>query len=585
MAINVIGISAFYHDSACCLLQDGKIRAAAEEERFTRVKADRSLPINAFRYCLGEAGLSISDISCVAYYEDPVKKLARQLWSGIHGDPSGLLKGINPRKKVEQQIREMIGYEGEILYIDHHMSHAASSFYFSGFERAAIMTVDGVGEWATTTYGTGDEKGITIFEEVAFPDSLGLLYATITSYLGFGVNDGEYKVMGLAPYGKPLYTDKVRQLIETGDNGQYRLDMKFFAFLTGNRMYTDTLSDLFGRSPRKEDEQMEQFHMDLAKSLQVILEEVLLEKANYLFRETGLDDLCMAGGVALNCVANGKILKNGPFKRLFVQPAANDAGGAIGAAAIAHRKLSGESLPVKRLDHVYLGPSFSNDEIHKILEATSIQYGNFTWHREELLQLTAGKLAAGEVIGWFQGRMEFGPRSLGSRSILADPRNEHMRDRINDMVKKRENFRPFAPAILDSQVSFHFDIDHSSPFMLETCEVISSLHLPAITHIDNSARVQTVDKRTNCIFYELLDSFFQLTGCPILLNTSFNIKGEPIVCSPEDAIKCFISTDIDCLVIGDYLIEREGNNFDLLKVILQSDMAKIEASHDVYTFI
>ena len=583
--MNIIGISAFFHDSACCLLQDGKITAAVEEERFSRIKADPALPRLAIKHCLDNAGLSISDIDCIAYYENPEKKLARQLWSGVLGSSADVLKKVAPQL-VEREIRSILGFEGLIKMVDHHMSHAASSFFFSGFEESAIFTVDGVGEWATTTYGLGSGNKINIFEEVAFPDSLGLLYSTITSYLGFGVNDGEYKVMGLAPYGKPLYLDKMRALIEMKEQGQYRLNMEYFGFLTGNKMYTEKLFSLFGRPPREEDAELEVFHTDIAKSLQVLLEEILIEKANYLHGQTGADNLCMAGGVALNCVANGQLLRKGPFKKLFVQPAANDAGGSIGAAAAAHIELTNTRPAYERLSSPYLGPSYSNKEIHKFLQSTSLEYLNCTGDTEKLLAVTAQRISEGKVVGWFQGRMEFGPRSLGARSIIADPRNATMRDRINSMVKKREGFRPFAPAVLDYKASEHFDMDHDSPFMLETCDVISPLSLPAITHVDNSARVQTVHREMNPIFFDLITAFDKLTGCPIVLNTSFNIKGEPIVCSPEDAIRCFITTDIDLLVIGDFIIEREKNNFIFLPLLLSREHVKGSGiGHDVYTFV
>ncbi|NML38645.1 carbamoyltransferase [Chitinophaga sp. G-6-1-13] len=425
-----------------------------------------------------------------------------------------------------------------------------------------------------------------IFEEVDFPDSLGLLYSTITSYLGFGVNDGEYKVMGLAPYGNPLYTDKIRALITEEGKGQFRLDMKYFDFLAGKRMYSDYLSELFGRPPREEDAAMDQFYIDVARSMQKVLEEILIAKASYLYETTGEENLCMAGGVALNCVANGQVLRNTPFRQLFVQPAANDAGGAIGAAALAHVELTGSRPRKEKLQHVYLGPAFSAGEINKLLKATSIQYTDYRGNRSGLLEHTASKLNEGKVIGWFQGRMEFGPRSLGSRSILADPRSPLMRDRINAMVKKREGFRPFAPAILDKRATEHFDLDHPSPFMLETCQVVSPLDLPAITHVDGSARVQTVHRETNERFYELLRAFDRLTGCPILLNTSFNIKGEPIVCTPEDAVRCFITTDIDCLILGDFILDREENNLELLKLLLMHDVVRQSGiTHDVYTFV
>lgn len=584
--MNIVGISAFFHDAACCLIQDGILKSAAEEERFTRIKADPSIPGNALKYCLREANLTIKDIDCIAYYEDPQKKMARQIWSGVLGNASNLLSKTDPRY-VERQIREVLGYNGLVKYVDHHMSHAASSFYFSGFEEAAVFTIDGVGEWATTTYGSGRGKKIEIFEEVQFPDSLGLLYSTITSYLGFGVNDGEYKVMGLAPYGQPLYIDKMRQLIQMEQEGQFRLNMKYFDFLTGNTMYSPCLFDLFEQPVRKENGEMTQFHKDVAKSLQVILEEVLIEKSRYLHKKTGVTNLCLAGGVALNCVANGKILKNGPFEQLFVQPAANDAGGAIGAAAVAYVELTDQKINSGKLSHVYLGPSYSSAEVKKLLTAAEVNYIDCSNRFDLLCQRLAKSLSEGKVIAWFQERMEFGPRSLGARSILADPRNKDMRDRINAMVKKREGFRPFAPVVIESKAADHFDLDHPSPFMLETCQVISALDLPAITHVDGSARVQTVNQQTNQRLYDLLTAFEQATGCPILLNTSFNVKGEPIVCTPEDALKCFITTDIDCLVMQDFIIERTDNNFEFLEYLLMFDTARSVQgiTHDVYTFI
>lgn len=575
--MNVIGISAFYHDAACCLLQDGILTAAAEEERFTRIKADPSLPANAFHYCLNAGGITLPEIDCIAYYEDPVKKLARQLWSGV---------GNYSPHRVENKIRHILGYEGEIRFIDHHFSHAASCFYYSGFPESAILTVDGVGEWATTTYGIGKGNSIDLFEEVCFPDSLGLLYSTITSYLGFGVNDGEYKVMGLAPYGKAVYKDVIRKLIAEQQDGQYSLNMEYFGFLLGQCMYTPELPALLKQAPRKEEEEILQFHKDIAKSLQCVLEELLIEKATYLHRKTGLDNLCMAGGVALNCVANGEILRKSPFKQLFVQPAANDAGGALGAAMAAQVQLSGEQPPLQRMRHVYLGPSASSASVARLLQSTSIKYKEYRNDLSGLLQMTARRLADNKVIGWFQGRMEFGPRSLGARSILANPCNADMRERINAMVKKREGFRPFAPAVPDYKAAAHFDLHHPSPFMLETCQVISPLDLPAITHVDGSARVQTVSREVNARFFDLLETFDQLTGCPILLNTSFNVKGEPIVCTPEDAIRCFVTTDIDCLVIEDLIIDREDNDFALLQLLFQSENVKADGiTHDVYTFV
>jgi carbamoyltransferase len=587
MATNIIGISALYHDSACCVLVEGKLIGAAQEERFTRKKADFSIPVNAFRYCLEAADLSLPDIDCLAFYEDPKKKIERQLWSGIIDAPAKLNR-LNRKSEIERQIRAKLGYEGIIKYYDHHASHAASGFYFSGFKEAAILTFDGVGEWATTTYGRGVENKIDIFDEVYFPDSLGLLYSSITSYLGFEVNGGEYKVMGLAPYGKPEFVEKMWELIENGADGAYSLNMKYFSFLKGERMYSEEMFDLFGRRSRQKGSEIEQFHKDMAKSLQIVLEDVLLSKAQYLHRITGMENLCMAGGVALNCVANSHILNRGPFKRLFVQPAANDAGGALGAAALAYTEISHGTAPIQKLTHVYLGPGYSSGEVRKLLNSASISFSDYETDTGTLLRRTAERIADGKVIGWCQGRMEFGPRSLGGRSILADPRDCGMRDRINSMVKMREGFRPFAPAVLDCMAKEHFDIDHESPYMLETFNVRSMLDLPAITHVDNSARVQTVSREHNEIFYDLLEEFYALTGCPILLNTSFNVNHEPIVCSPEDVVRCFVMTDIDCLVIGDYLIDKGENDFTTWRSLLLEQEGHERAntiSNVVYTFI
>jgi len=561
-SLNIVGISAGYHDSACCLMQDGVLIAAAQEERFSRIKHDKSFPRRAFRYCLEQAGITIADIDCIAYYEDPCHKLGRQLWMGMMPNISAsrrraILDRLM-RCQPQQVIRTMLGYEGPIEVTDHHLSHAASSYYFSGFQEAAILTVDGVGDWSTTTYGMGKGAHVERFEQVDFPDSLGFFYSSITSYLGFEINDGEYKVMGLAPYGKPIFVDQLRELLEPGAGGQYRLNMKYFAFLSEDCMYTQEICSLLGRSPRKPESEILPFHQDVARSLQVVLEEILLEKVRYLYGRVPSENLCMAGGVALNCVANSRIRKDGPFKRLFVQPAAGDAGGALGAAALAHVRLSGERPASEALEHVYLGPSYSSSEVSTILQASSAKFQDYRNRAGDLIRTTVDHLVAGKVVGWFQGRMEFGPRALGSRSILADPRRPEMRDRINALVKMREAFRPFAPAVSDAKAREHFDLDYPSPFMLETCQATSRHDLPAITHVDGSARVQTVDPKVNARFAALLDEFNYRTGCPILLNTSFNIRGEPIVCSVVDALLCFARTKIDLLVIEDFIIERSG---------------------------
>lgn len=558
---NIMGISAGYHDSACCLLQDGVLVAAVQEERFSRVKNDRSFPRKAFRHCLEAGSISLGDIDCIAYYEDPCLKLGRQIWMSMIPDIStDRLNATADRltRRSPQDFIRRFGYEGPIEVVDHHLSHAASAYYFSGFDESAILTVDGVGDWPTTTYGSGKGLEIQRFEQVDFPDSLGFFYSAITGYLGFEVNEGEYKVMGLAPYGQPLYAGHIRKLVEVGPEGQYRLDLKYFSFLKEDSMYSEELCKLLGRPARSPGAELDSFHMDVAKSTQVVLEEILLEKVKYLHGRVPSENLCMAGGVALNVVANSRCLKEGPFRRLFVQPAAGDAGGAVGAAAVAHVRFNKETSPFKKLDHVYLGPANSSPNVRRLLEASSAKFQDFSGRTPEMLRYTAQKLAEGKVVGWCQGRMEFGPRSLGARSILADPRRPEMRDRINALIKMREGFRPFAPAVLESRAQEHFALDHPSPFMLQTCDVISGIPLPSITHVDGSARVQTVDKNTNPRFAALLEEFYRDTDCPILLNTSFNMKGEPIVCTAFDAIMCFVRSKIDVLVVEDYVLERSG---------------------------
>jgi carbamoyltransferase len=560
MPRNIIGISAHFHDAACCLLRDGQIVAAAQEERFSRVKHDPRMPRLAFRYCLAEGGIAITDVDCVAYYEDPCRKVARQAWTLLADGArhARRLLGLDP-SEVERQVRRVLGYEGPIEIVDHHLAHAASAFFFSGFPEAAVMTVDGVGEWATGTYGQGRGETLDVFEAVRFPHSLGLLYSTMTGYLGFSVNDGEYKVMGLAPYGRPAYAEQVRALVQPGEDGQYRLDLRYFDFTREDRMHTDALPDLFGQPARERESEILPFHRDVARSLQCVLEDVLLDKTIYLHRRTGSEHLCMAGGVALNCVANARVLRDGPFRHLFVQPAASDAGGALGAAALAHYRLQ-EPSTTAVMRHDYLGPAFSCADVRRVVEASGLTAEDYEGREDALLEAVARRLADQHVVGWFHGRMEFGPRALGARSILADPRNGEMRTRINDLVKKREAFRPFAPAVLESRARDHFDLDHASPFMLETCAVTSALDLPAITHVDGSARVQTVSEATNRRFARLLEAFARQTGCPILLNTSFNMRDEPIVCTPADAMTCFLRSDIDALVVEDFIVDRPADS-------------------------
>lgn len=553
--MNIIGISAFYHEAACCILQNGRLIAAAAEERFSRLKHDARLPVRAFRYCLQAANLTITDIHALAFYETPDKKQHRQQTLGLSAP---LHETHLPRSNAltEQQLREGLGYEGPILFFDHHHSHAASAYYYSGFPHAAILTADGVGEWATTTYGHGHGHTLTLLEEVHFPHSLGLLYATLTAYLGFRVNDGEYKVMGLAAYGQPRYTDHIYQLITPGEKGQFRLNMAYFDFVTGSTMYSPALPELFGQPVRTPTDPITPFHQDVASSIQRVLEEILLQKAAYLATQVESPNLCLAGGVALNCVANARLARETPFKRLFTQPAAGDEGGCLGAAALAHQQLTGSRADERPLTHLYLGPHWDTPTITHLLHQAEIPHLPFNQRESDLLAAVVERLRAGAIIGWFHGRLEFGPRALGARSILASPMGPHVQAQINHKVKRRESFRPFAPTVLAHHAANHFDLDHPSPFMLETCAVRSPLPLPAITHIDGSARPQTITATQNPRFFALLTHFYEQTGCPILLNTSFNVKDEPIVCSPIDALLCFGKSGLDALVLEDCLIDR-----------------------------
>ncbi len=587
--MNILGLSAFFHESACCLLRDGVLVAAAEEERFSRVKHDPRLPVAAFRFCLEAGGIGITEVDCVAYYEVPILKLTRQLWSGIP------LEGVPDPGRPERMIREMLGWEGPVLCFEHHASHAASAFFGSGFPEAAVLTVDGVGEWATTTYGIGRGAVLERLAEVEFPHSLGLLYSAITSWLGFAVNDGEYKVMGLAPYGAPRFLDAMRRLVQSGPGGQFRLDLQYFDFIRGRQMYSPRLSELLGAPPRKRGDEITQLHMDVARSVQAVLEEVLLEKADWLHRQTGLPDLCMAGGVALNVVANGRILREGPFERLFVQPAAGDSGGCLGAAALAHAAMTGEppslSTDGGAMRHAFLGPRWSPDAVAALIAATGLPALDFRNRAAELLEAVVDRLARGEVVGWFHGAMEMGPRALGARSLLADPRDPGMRDRLNRLVKKREAFRPFAPSVLADRAAEHFALDHPSPFMLETCTVTSPLDLPAITHVDGSARPQTVDPAVAPRYAALLAAFERRTGCPLLVNTSFNVAGEPIVASPVDALFSLGTSGIDALVLEDFLLDRSGlpagwgERLTAWKSPRRSTGPRSAISEELYTFV
>lgn len=553
----VAGISAHFHESAAALLAGGRLAAAAEEERFSRVKHDPRLPVRAFRFCLRRAGIAPQDLTALGYYEEPRAKLSRQLWAGASGGEAagGDFAWLDP-SAPERAIREGLGYEGPIHTFGHHRSHAASAFHFSGFPEAAVLTVDGVGEWATTAYWHAAPRGLELLESVDFPHSLGLLYSTFTSYLGFAVNDGEYKVMGLAPYGSPRFLAEMGRVVESLPGGQLRLDLRYFDFVNGRRMYSPELCDLFGAPPRPRGGELTPFHADVARSLQQLLEEILLEKARYLRARTGAENLCLAGGVALNCVANGRLRREGAFRRLFVPPAAGDSGGALGAAALAHFAATGSPPAAEALAHAQWGPGWSGGEIAPLLAAAGLPALDFRGREGDLLEAVVDRLAGGKVVGWFHGRMEMGPRALGGRSLLADPRDPAMRERLNAQVKKREAFRPFAPSVLAAAAARHFDLDHPSPFMLETCAVRSELDLPAITHVDGSARPQTVDPAVSPRYAALLGAFERRTGCPLLVNTSFNVAGEPIVASPLDALSSLATSGIDALVLEDFLLDR-----------------------------
>ncbi len=587
--MNVLGISAYYHDSAACLVRDGRIVAAAEEERFSRTKHDSGFPRLAVDFVLRQGGIGPSEVDVVGFYDKPVLKFTRILETFLSIAPQGFPSfvhfapaWIRERLWVTENVRRELGvYKGPVLFAEHHESHAASAFYPSPFERAAILTMDGVGEWATSSIGLGEGSDVRILRELRFPHSLGLLYSAITYWLGFKVNSGEYKVMGLAPYGEPKYEKLIRDnLIELRDDGSFRMNLQYFGYVGGLRMTTPKLDKLFGRKRRSEESPLEQFHMDVARSIQAVTEEVMLRMARFAHKETGAKDLCMAGGVALNCVGNGRLLREGPFERIWVQPAAGDAGGALGVAlSLWHRYLGNPRTPVATGDSMqgsYLGPGYTDDEIARMLETEGAPHE--TLSEEEMPGRVADLIAAGNVIGWFQGRAEFGPRALGARSILGDPRSPDMQTRMNLKIKFRESFRPFAPSVLAERVSDWFDIDRESPYMLMVAPVAESKRLapaaedaklsgtarlagrrsviPAVTHVDNSARIQTVTKDTNPAYWALLTAFEARTGCPVLINTSFNVRGEPMVCSPIDALRCFRRTGMDYLVLGRRILAK-----------------------------
>jgi len=587
----ILGISAFYHDSAACLVRDGEIVAAAQEERFTRKKHDHRFPVEAIRYCLDAAGIGPDQLDIVAFYDKPWIKFERLLETYLTFAPAGIrsfLKAmplwLKEKLWMGEKIRSALpGFDGEIFYPEHHQSHAASAFFPSPFDRSAIITIDGVGEWATASWGIGNGNTIELKHELHFPHSLGLLYTAFTYYAGFRVNSGEYKLMGLAPYGEPRFVKAILDnIIDLKEDGSFRLNMRYFNYCQGLTMTSPKFHRLFGGPPRKPETEITQRHMDVARSVQDVTEEIMLRMARHVRQETGETRLCLAGGVALNCVGNGRILRESIFDQIWIQPAAGDAGGALGAALFAwyHKSKAARSSSDGGRDYQkgsYLGPSWSPDDID-----TWLNERHYPHHRlasDEIILRTAELLAEGKVVGWFSGRMEFGPRALGARSILGDARDPEMQSLINRKIKFRESFRPFAPAVLAEDVGEFFDLDRSSPYMLLVAPVrqehrieetdvqekssgLDRLHIkrsdiPAVTHVDFSARIQTVDKRDNSRFHELLSEFKRQTGYGILVNTSFNVRGEPIVCSPEDAYVCFMRTGMDVLVLEDIILYKD----------------------------
>jgi carbamoyltransferase len=586
----ILGLSAFYHDSAACLVRDGAIVAAAQEERFTRKKGDESFPSNAARYCLAAGGITTAELSAVAFYDKPLLKFERIIETYLGVAPRGFQSfrkagplWMKDKLYTDNAIRDGLGgYKGRVLYAEHHESHAASAFLASPFERAAILTIDGVGEWATASVGIGHSSDFELIRELDWPDSLGLLYSAFTYHIGFKVNSGEYKVMGLAPYGSPRYVDAIyNELIDLRDDGSFRLNQDYFDYLSGLTMTNDAFSRLFDGPPRVPESLLTQREMDLARSVQVVCEEIVLRMARTAHSLTGEQNLCMAGGVALNAVANGRVLLEGPFDNLWIQPAAGDAGGSVGAALIAWHRYergtrSSRSLGSDAMNGSFLGPEYRDDEIQRELTAQGAIFDRLS--RDEMIDRVASLIADGSVVGWFQGRMEFGPRALGARSILADPRNPKMQALINLKIKFREGFRPFAPSVLLERAKEYFDLDGESPYMLivaPVCEErrvpqpdnarefwgIDQLNvprsdIPAVTHLDYSARIQTVTASKSPLYHDLIQAFDRLTGCPLLVNTSFNVRGEPIVCTPADAYRCFMRTELDHLAIGSFLLTK-----------------------------
>ena len=589
----ILGISAYYHDSAACLVRDGAIVAAAQEERFSRKKHDHRFPSQAIAFCLRHAGLAADDLDCVVFYDKPFPKFDRLIETYLDYAPSGLRSflqamplWLSEKLWMREEISKQCGFKGKVLFTEHHEAHAASAFYPSPFESAAILTIDGVGEWSTSSYGRGQGNQLHLLAEMVFPHSLGLLYSAFTYYTGFKVNSGEYKVMGLAPYGQPRYTQKILdELVDLRPDGSLRLNLRYFNFCQGLTMTNEAFDQLFGGPPRKPEAALTDREMDLARSVQEVTELAMMRMARHVHAVTGERNLCLAGGVALNCVGNGRILREGPFDKLWIQPAAGDAGGALGAAlSVWHQYADGSRkvLHPDAMSGALLGPEFANGEIRNFLDATGARYHQI--HSRDLPDRVAVVLANDKVVGWFQGRMEFGPRALGARSILGDARSPRMQSIMNLKIKFRESFRPFAPAVLRERVSDYFEMNCDSPYMLLVAPVREDLRIrmteqqselfgidklnvprstiPAVTHVDYSARVQTVCSEQNQPYYDLLRAFERLTGCAVLVNTSFNVRGEPIVCTPEQAFTCFMRTEMDYLVLGDFLLDkREQGEF------------------------
>lgn len=586
--INILGISAFYHDSAACLVQDGKIVAAAQEERFTRRKHDPNFPREAIAYCLTEAGITKDQIDYVAFYDKPLLKFERILKTFMAYVPRGyrsfskaLPLWFDSKLFIKRTIEQELGFSGEVLFPEHHESHAMSAFFASPFQDAAVLTLDGVGEWATTSVAIGRGNKLDIISDIRFPHSLGLLYSAFTYYTGFKVNSGEYKVMGLAPYGRPVYKDMIYEhLIDVKEDGSFHLNMEYFDFPIESSMTSPRFHELFGAPPRKPESPLTQREMDLARSVQEVTEEVVLKIAKHVRKETGMRNLCLAGGVALNCVANGRLLSEGIFDDIWIQPAAGDAGGALGAALGVWYQYLGKPRTADGINDAmqgsYLGPQFSQQEIQSYLDGKGIPYDVYS--QDELFGKVAELLHREKVIGWFQGRMEFGPRSLGTRSIIGDSRSAEMQEKMNLKIKFRESFRPFAPSVLREKVDQWFDLKSSSPYMLLVAPVnkshrremseeqqklfgieklnVARSDIPAVTHVDYSARIQTVHRETNPEYHKLLSEFDEQFGCPVIVNTSFNVRGEPPVCSPTDAYRCFMRTHMDYLVLGNCILDK-----------------------------